>query len=119
MRVSRRIRIERDVILDANAFAVWLVIAADVLVERNRIEGVAHVDPPAHVGWHEQLYRFRQVPDEVLDFVDAERRADGYEQRNVEVSELRLHEDSVGDHRPLTVGDDDERSAAGLQPLPK
>src|SRR5688572_2944503 len=119
MRVSRRIRIERHVILDANAFAVWLVIAADVLVERNRIEGIAHVDPPAHVGWDEKLFRFRQVPDEVLDFVDAERRSDGYEQRNVEISELRLHEHGVGDHGSLTVCDDDEGSATGLQPLTK
>ena len=119
VRMPRRVGIELHVVLDRHLACVRRELVRQILVERHGIERVADVDPPPHVRRDDEPPHAGEIADVVLHLRDAERGADRHEQRDVEILELGLHQHAVRDHRPLAVRDDDERSAAGAQPLAK
>jgi hypothetical protein len=115
--MPRRVRIELDVVLDLHALGVRRELGPQVLVERDGIERIAHVDPLPHVRRDGEPALAGELLDVVLDLLDAERGADGDEQGDVLVGELGVHQHAVGDHCPLAVRHDDERTVAGAQAL--
>ena len=123
MRIARAVGIDTTAPQVAEARAGASNVVAQVAIQGHRIAAIRHVVPMPHTGREWQLvalqyaFLFQCALEHAAHRGQAQRRADGHEQRHIELGRIQFAQHFVGDHRTLAVGDDDERPAARLQAL--
>ncbi len=109
------IDLEADGVVDFYPSAVFPIVVREVGVECHRVEPFGEVEPAIHAFGNCKWFAWVEFAKDVLNLLDAERRADRDEKTHVAFALLKLAQDVIGDHRALAMADDDERGAAVIE----